>query len=59
MIPNKEYNIVLYDGNRKTVWSKKCKTDEMGVLADSITLPSTCLPGEYNITNQDHSDAYI
>ena len=59
VIPNKEYNIVLYDGNRKTVWSKKCKTDEMGVLADSITLPSTCLPGEYNITNQDHSDAYI
>ena len=59
VIPNKEYNIVLYDGNRKTVWSKKCKTDEMGVLADSITLPSTCLPGEYNITNRDHSDAYI
>lgn len=59
VIPNKEYDIVLYDSNRKSIWSKKCKTDEMGVLADSITLPSTCLPGVYNITNQDHSNAYI
>lgn len=49
VIPNEECDVVLRDANNRKICQHQCKTDDMGVLKDTLTLPSAGLPGSYRI----------
>ena len=44
-----EFELVLYDANSQEVVKHKLKTDEFGTLQDSLQLPKSGLPGQYQI----------
>lgn len=49
VLKGEEYKVMLRDANRKQLFQHTRKTDEMGVLTDTFTLPASCLPGTYTI----------
>ena len=44
-----EFELVLYDANSQEVVKHTLKTDEFGTLQDSLQLPKSGLPGQYQI----------
>ncbi len=49
VLRGEEYEVSLRDANNKRLFQHKHKTDDMGVLTDTFTLPTSCLPGTYTI----------
>lgn len=50
---NEEYEVVLRGANGRKLCTHTCRTDDMGVLADTLPIPETGLPGNYNIYIED------
>ena len=49
VLRGEEYDITLHDANGQQVCRHRCKTDSMGVLKDTLSLPASGLPGTYAI----------
>lgn len=49
ILAGEEYEIILRDANYKQIYKGKRRTDNMGVLADTIVLPTTGLLGRYTL----------
>ena len=54
---NEEYEVVLRGANGRKLCTHTCRTDDMGVLADTLPIPETGLPGNYNISIEDAGKA--
>lgn len=50
---NQEYEVILRDANGRKLCTHTCRTDDMGVLADTLSIPETGLPGNYIIYIED------
>ena len=55
---NKEYDVELYDANRKKIADSKVKTNDFGSFTTPFTLPSVTLNGSFSVAVND-SRAYI
>ena len=55
---NKEYNVELYDANRKKIADSKVKTNDFGSFTTPFTLPSVTLNGSFSVAVND-SRVYI
>lgn len=49
VLRGEEFEVILRDSKWNIICTQKCRTDSMGVLADTITLPATGLPGTYTL----------
>ncbi|WP_291527896.1 alpha-2-macroglobulin family protein [Bacteroides sp. UBA939] len=49
VVPDKEYDVVLRDVNRREIGKKSVRTNEFGSFATEFVLPAACLNGSYNV----------
>lgn len=49
VLPGEEYDVTLRDANGQQVCLHRTRTDSMGVLKDTLSLPESGLPGSYTI----------
>lgn len=49
VLRDEEFEVILRDSKWNIIRTLRCRTDSMGVLADTITLPATGLPGTYTL----------
>ena len=62
VVPNFATEVTLYNANDKKVETMSVRTDSLGTLSGSFTLPSQCLPGRFRLSiNQGgvNANAYV